>query len=165
MLLLFGLQWLIQINADGTGYLAQRSMACRSDADARTAAVVFTFTQVLLRSLLWIPLGLGLLVLFPPDPDLAPGAGLLQADREATYVRGMAELLPAGVKGLMLTGMLAALASTVDTHLNWGASYWTNDLYSGSSASSGSAGSRAAARWCGWRAGRTCCWWGSRSRS
>ena len=31
--------------------------------------------------------------------------------------------------GLMLTGMLAALASTVDTHLNWGASYWTNDIY------------------------------------
>jgi hypothetical protein len=29
----------------------------------------------------------------------------------------------------MLTGMLAALASTVDTHLNWGASYWTNDIY------------------------------------
>jgi hypothetical protein len=25
--------------------------------------------------------------------------------------------------------MLAALASTVDTHLNWGASYWTNDVY------------------------------------
>ena len=133
VLLLFGLQWLIQINADGTGYLAQRSMACRSDADARTAAVVFTFTQVLLRSLLWIPLGLGLLVLFPPDPGLFPGdglgTGLLQADREATYVRGMAELLPPGVKGLMVTGMLAALASTVDTHLNWGASYWTNDIY------------------------------------
>ena len=31
--------------------------------------------------------------------------------------------------GLMLVGMLAALASTVDTHLNWGASYWTNDVY------------------------------------
>jgi Na+/proline symporter len=25
--------------------------------------------------------------------------------------------------------MLAALASTLDSHLNWGASYWTNDLY------------------------------------
>ena len=133
VLMLFGLQWLIQINADGTGYLAQRSMACRSDTDAKTAAVVFTFTQVLLRSLLWIPLGLGLLVLFSPDQGLAAGvgldSGLLQADREATYVRGMAELLPAGVKGLMVTGMLAALASTVDTHLNWGASYWTNDIY------------------------------------
>jgi Na+/proline symporter len=31
----------------------------------------------------------------------------------------------------MLTGLLAALASTIDTHLNWGASYWSNDLYKG----------------------------------
>ena len=29
----------------------------------------------------------------------------------------------------MLTAMLAALASTIDTHLNWGASYWSNDIY------------------------------------
>ena len=124
---MLGLLWLIQLNADGSGYLAQRTMACRSDRDARTAAVVFTYTQVLVRSLLWLPLGLGLLVLFPPDPALAPE--LLQADRETSYVRGMAELLPPGLLGLMLTGMLAALASTVDTHLNWGASYWTNDIY------------------------------------
>ena len=86
LLLLLGLQWLIQLNSDGTGYLAQRSMACRSDADARTAAVVFTFTQVLVRSLLWLPLGLGLLIIFPPDPTLS--STLMQADREATYVRG-----------------------------------------------------------------------------
>ena len=127
VLSLLALLWLINSVSDGTGYLAQRSMACRSDRDAKTAAVVFTFTQVLVRSLLWLPLGIGLLVLFPPDPGLAPE--FLQADREATYVRGMAELLPPGLMGLMLTGMLAALASTVDTHLNWGASYWTNDLY------------------------------------
>ncbi len=127
VLSLLGLLWLINSVSDGSGYLAQRSMACRSDRDAKTAAVVFTFTQVLVRSLLWLPLGVGLLVLFPPDPALAPE--LVQADREATYVRGMAALLPVGVRGLMLTGMLAALASTVDTHLNWGASYWTNDIY------------------------------------
>ena len=127
VLSLLGLLWLINSVSDGSGYLAQRSMACRSDRDAKTAAVVFTFTQVLVRSLLWLPLGVGLLVLFPPDPALAPD--LVQADREATYVRGMAALLPVGVRGLMLTGMLAALASTVDTHLNWGASYWTNDIY------------------------------------
>ena len=127
VLSLLGLLWLINSVSDGSGYLAQRVMACRSDRDARTAAVVFTYAQVLVRSLLWLPLGVGLLVLFPPDPALAPE--LVQADREATYVRGMAELLPPGVAGLMLTGMLAALASTVDTHLNWGASYWTNDIY------------------------------------
>ena len=127
VLAVFALQWLVQMNADGTGYLAQRSMACRSDADARRAAVIFTFLQVVLRSLLWLPIGLGLLLLFPPDLGLELAA--LQAEREVTYVLGMSELLPSGLRGLLLTAMLAALASTVDTHLNWGASYWTNDLY------------------------------------
>ena len=123
----FFLQWLVQMNADGTGYLAQRAMACRTDDDARTAAIVFTVLQVVVRSLIWLPIGLGLLVLYPPDPGLAGPA--LAADREVTFVRGIAELLPSGVLGLLLTAMLAALASTIDTHLNWGASYWTNDLY------------------------------------
>jgi len=121
------LQWLVQMNADGTGYLAQRSMACRSDQDARTAALVFTVVQILLRSLLWLPIALGLLLLFPPDASTPET--LLAANREATYVRGIQALLPVGALGLMLTAMLAALASTVDTHLNWGASYLTNDLY------------------------------------
>jgi hypothetical protein len=89
--------------------------------------VVFTALQVLLRSLLWLPIALGLLLLYPPDPALSGQA--LVADREVTFVRGMVELLPSGARGLMLTAMLAALASTIDTHLNWGASYWTNDLY------------------------------------
>jgi solute:Na+ symporter, SSS family len=122
-----GLQWLVQVNADGTGYLAQRSMACRSDHDARVAAVVFTVTQIVLRSLLWLPIALGLLVLFPSDAGVGPGA--LRAEREATFVLGMKALLPPGALGLMLTAMLAALMSTVDTHLNWGASYVANDLY------------------------------------
>jgi len=127
VLAVLGLQWLVQMNADGTGYLAQRVMACRSDRDASQAAVVFTVAQVLLRSLVWLPIGLGLLVIFPIPAAIGPDA--LTAEREATFVRGMAELLPPGLAGLMLTAMLAALASTVDTHLNWGASYWTNDLY------------------------------------
>jgi Na+/proline symporter len=123
----FALQWMLQRNADGTGYLAQRAMACRSDADARRAAVWFAFLQVGLRSWLWVPLALALLVLFPPAPDLA--ADLFTRDREATFVLGIRALLPVGLLGLMMTGMLAALASTLDTHLNWGASYLSNDLY------------------------------------
>jgi Na+/proline symporter len=67
------------------------------------------------------------LLLFPPDAALTGTA--LQADRESTFVRGIGELLPSGARGLMIAGMLAALASTLDTHLNWGASYWTHDLY------------------------------------
>jgi Na+/proline symporter len=127
VLFVIGLQWLVQINADGTGYLAQRTMACRSDADATRAAVVFTVLQIVLRSLLWLPIALGLILLYPIDQSAS--LDVLRAQREVTFVSGIKDLLPPGVQGLMLTGMLAALASTVDTHLNWGASYFTHDLY------------------------------------
>jgi Na+/proline symporter len=123
LLAVLGLQWLLQMNSDGTGYLAQRCMACRSPAEARRAPVVFAFAQVLVRTLLWLPIVVALLVIFPLD------AGQSVAARELTFVRGMEHLLPPGARGLMLVGMLAALASTLDTHLNWGASYLTNDLY------------------------------------
>lgn len=129
-LTILGLQWFFQMNADGTGYLAQRTMACGTDRDARTAAVVFTFAQVVLRSLIWLPIVVALLVLYPMPPDAAVSTQLI-AERELTFVRGIDDLLPAGVRGLMLTALLAALASTLDTHLNWGASYWSNDLYKG----------------------------------
>ncbi|GMQ90672.1 MAG: Na+:solute symporter [Gammaproteobacteria bacterium] len=127
LLVVLAIQWLVHFYADGTGYLAQRTMACRTEADAKQAAIVFTVLQILVRSLLWLPLALGLLLVFLPDLSLP--REVLTAERESTFVRGMAELLPPGVMGLMLTGMLAALASTVDTHLNWGSSYWANDIY------------------------------------
>lgn len=122
-LAVLGLQWLVQMNSDGTGYLAQRCMACRSPEEARSAPVIFAFAQILGRTLLWLPILVALLVLFPleaaPDPAM----------RELTFVQGIETLLPPGLRGLMLVGMLAALASTLDTHLNWGASYAANDLY------------------------------------
>ena len=123
-----GLQWFYQVNADGTGYLAQRTMACADGDQARIAAVVFTFVQIVLRSLLWLLIGLSLLVVFPMDSG-GPLADAAIARRELTFATGIQELLPAGARGLMLTAMLAALASTIDTHLNWGAGYWSNDLY------------------------------------
>jgi solute:Na+ symporter, SSS family len=127
-LIIIGLQWFFQMNADGTGYLAQRSMACRTDRDARVAGVVFTWAQIFFRSLIWLAIAVGLLVLYPFDPAES-GTEAFTASREILFVVGIDDLLPAGFRGLMLVGLLAALASTVDTHLNWGASYWSNDVY------------------------------------
>ncbi len=124
---LLGIQWFAQMNSDGTGYLAQRSMACRSDREAQTAAVVFTYAQSVLRTLLWLPIVVGLMVVYPTDGPVAGEAAT--AARETVFVTGIAEHLPAGALGMMLVGLLAALSSTVDTHLNWGASYWTRDFY------------------------------------
>ena len=51
------------------------------------------------------------------------------SDPEAGYPKLMLEYLPTGLLGLMLTAFLAAFMSTIDTHLNWGASYLVNDFY------------------------------------
>lgn len=127
-LVILSLQWFFQMYSDGTGYLAQRSMACITNRDARIAATLFTWLQIVLRSLLWVLIGVALLVVYPFDPATATDEGF-KAAREVTFVTGIDELLPVGVRGLMLTGMLAAVASTIDTHINWGASYWSNDIY------------------------------------
>jgi Na+/proline symporter len=129
-LTLIGLQWFFQVSSDGTGYLAQRTMACRTDRDAEHAGFIFTWAQVFFRSLLWLPIGVALLVIYPYAPGEAASDGFT-AGREILFATGIQDLLPPGIRGLMLTGLLAALASTVDTHLNWGASYWSNDLYKG----------------------------------
>lgn len=129
-LLIISLQWLFQVNSDGTGYLAQRTMACRSDKDAQIASVTFSFLQVVVRSALWLVIGLALLVIYPFDAS-APVSESIKVARETTFILGINELLPHGLKGLMLTAMIAALASTIDSHLNWGAGYWANDIYKG----------------------------------
>src|SRR5690606_31621232 len=59
-LLLMSMQWLFQINADGTGYLAQRSMACENEREARRAGVLFAWLQILLRTLPWLLIGVAL---------------------------------------------------------------------------------------------------------
>ncbi len=127
-LVIIGLQWMFQMNSDGTGYLAQRSMGCATDKDARIAALVFSWMQIFLRSLIWLVIGVSLLIFYPYNPELAAGDNFA-AMREITFVNGINDILPVGIRGIMLTAMLAALASTIDTHLNWGASYWSNDIY------------------------------------
>ena len=45
------------------------------------------------------------------------------------YPRLMMEILPFGLKGLMVASLLAAFMSTISTQLNWGASYLVHDFY------------------------------------
>jgi solute:Na+ symporter, SSS family len=48
---------------------------------------------------------------------------------EAGYVMLIVKLLPSGLLGLMLASLMAAFMSTIDTHINYGASYIVNDIY------------------------------------
>lgn len=113
-----GVNWWASKSADGGGYLAQRVLATRDERQAVLSSLWFQVAHYALRSWPWILAGLASLVLFPdlPDPELG-------------YPKLVAELLPAGLRGLLVASFLAAFMSTVDTHLNWGASYVINDLY------------------------------------
>lgn len=126
--LIISLQWFFQMNSDGTGYLAQRMMACEDDKGARFSGILFTWLQIFLRSLIWVVIGVGLLALYPYAPEDVTKEGFV-AGRELLFITGIRDLMPIGFKGLILTGLLGALSSTVDTHLNWGSSYWSNDIY------------------------------------
>ena len=129
-LVIISLQWLFQMNSDGTGYIAQRLMATSSEHEARKAGLIFSILQILVRSLLWLPIIIGVLIIYPFDPNATMDAAFT-ANREMTFVMAMKDILPEGVRGLMLLGMLAALSSTISTLLSWGASYWSNDIYKG----------------------------------
>lgn len=105
-------------NTEGNGYTAQRVLATKSERDARLASLWYAIAHFALRPWPWILVGLVAVV---RHPDLA--------DPEAGYVLVMLETLPPGVLGLMLAALLAAFMSTIDTQLNWGASYLTHDVW------------------------------------
>lgn len=131
MLIYLFVVWWAQQHADGGGYIAQRLCAAASPRDAYRGALWFAVANYVVRPWPWVLVGLVGLVLVPRGMEAPAGsmAARILADREAAYPLLMAEILPAGLLGLALAGMVSAFMSTVDTHLNWGTSYLVNDLY------------------------------------
>ncbi|MCA9003305.1 MAG: hypothetical protein KDB61_15385, partial [Planctomycetes bacterium] len=50
-------------------------------------------------------------------------------DHESVYPKMIADLLPVGVKGLMVASFISAFVSTITSHYNLTASYAVNDVY------------------------------------
>ncbi len=118
--------------ADGGGYMMQRLNTCRSAKDARQASLFFIVLQYIVRTWPWFIVALVALVMIPigAEQQVFEGAAtVVGEDREMAYPVLMDQLLIPGVLGLLLTSLLAAFMSTLDTHINWGASYVVNDIY------------------------------------
>ena len=112
-------------SAQGDGYIAQRLFATKNEKHALYAAFLFTFVGIVMITWPWIIVGIGSLVYFP----ISSATAELAADPELAYPMMMAELMPVGLKGLLVATFLAAFMSTMDTHLCWGGSYLVNDVY------------------------------------
>jgi SSS family solute:Na+ symporter len=113
-----GLQWWTSGNTDGGSYFAQRMLSARDEKNARLGFLWGNIAHYCVRTWPWIVVGLVAIVVFPQ-----------MEDPEMGYIQVMLKFLPAGLLGLALAGFMAAFLSTIDTQLNWGASYLINDFY------------------------------------
>jgi Na+/proline symporter len=102
------------------GYITQRYFAAKSDRDAGLLSLfwifllMFRWPMVAAFAILGIWHGIG---------------GNVIADPELVVPVVIKQYLPVGIKGLVVTGFLAAAMSTFTAIINAGAAYWVKDLY------------------------------------
>ncbi len=107
------------------GYMTQRYFAAASDRDA----VKMTAAWVVLLSLRWV-LVMGVAVLgLSLAADSETFRELLRTDPEKTLPEVVKRAIPAGLRGALIAGLIAAAMSTFDSTVNAGASYWVRDIY------------------------------------
>jgi len=110
--------WWSNHESDGGGFFAQQFSSTKDEKNGMFAALFFTFLHFVIRLWPWLLVAVISIVYFPNLNE-----------PKASYPIMINNFLPAGFKGLMLASFLAAFMSTVSTHLNWGASYFINDLW------------------------------------
>jgi len=123
--------WYPGAEPGGGSYIAQRMLAAKSEKDALTGTLFFNAMHYALRPWPWIIVALASTLVFPTLGDIAkayPYVDPKLIGNDMAYP-AMLQFLPAGFMGLMIAGMLAAYRSTIETHLNWGASYLVHDFY------------------------------------
>lgn len=112
--------WYPGAEPGGGGYISQRMMSARTEADAQKASLFFQLAHYCLRPWPWIVVALAALVLYP---------GLTDQEAGNAYIRLIRDYMPVGIRGLMLLVFISAYMSTISTQLNWGSGYLTNDLF------------------------------------
>ncbi len=110
--------WWANVNSDGGGKVIQRQNSCKNEQHALLATLWYSLTNLAFRTWPWVLVALCSMLIYPTI-----------ADPEMAYPQLMMEILPFGLKGLLLASLLAAFMSTISSQLNWGASYLVHDFY------------------------------------
>lgn len=107
------------------GYTPQRFYATRSDREAG----LLTAEWILLLLFRWM-LVIGTVILGLKLASTTPEiAQLLAEDPEKTLPIVVSEAIPAGMRGILVAGLVAAAMSTFDSTINAGVAYWVKDIY------------------------------------
>lgn len=115
----------------GGSYIAQRMLAAKDEKHSMAATLWFNVAHYSLRPWPWILVALCSLVIFPELDDIRKAFPHISQDlvgHDIAYP-AMLKFLPSGLLGIMVASLFAAYISTMDTHLNWGASYLVHDFY------------------------------------
>lgn len=123
--------WYPGAEPGGGGYIAQRMLSAKEEKDAVKATLLFNITHYAIRPWPWILIALASLIIYPDLDSIAQAFPNIEADKIGNDLAFPAMLtkLPSGLVGLLLAALIAALMSTISTHLNWGSSYIVNDFY------------------------------------
>jgi Na+/proline symporter len=124
---LFGIAilfYLIKVTIEGAGgtsqYMIQRFFASRSDRESGLLSLFWTF----LLSFRW-PFIAAIAIM---GVVLGTTEGVIK-DPETVLPVVINQLVPIGLKGLLVAGLMAAAMSTFDSTVNAGAAYWVKDIY------------------------------------
>ena len=123
--------WYPGAEPGGGGYIAQRMLSAKNENGAVKATLLFNIFHYALRPWPWILIALSSLVIFPELDDISKNFPYIDSKvigHDLAY-SAMLSKLPNGLLGLMLASLIAALMSTLSSHLNWGSSYITLDFY------------------------------------
>ncbi len=123
--------WYPGAEPGGGGYVAQRMLSAKNEQGAVKATLFFNCAHYALRPWPWILIALGSLIIFPDLQNIQssfPGLDKSIVNDDLAFP-AMLTLLPKGLLGLVIASLIAALMSTLSTHLNWGSSYVVNDFY------------------------------------
>ncbi len=123
--------WYPGAEPGGGGYIAQRMLAAKDEKNAMGATLFFNLAHYALRPWPWILVALASLVVFPDLESLGAAFPNIDANilKDDLAYSAMLTYLPAGILGIVVASLIAAVMSTISTHLNWGASYVVNDFY------------------------------------
>ncbi|PRY89746.1 sodium:solute symporter family protein [Mongoliibacter ruber] len=123
--------WYPGAEPGGGGYIAQRMLSAKDEKNAIGATLFFNIAHYGMRPWPWIIIALSSLIIFPNVSDMQEAFPHIPVDKLGNDLAysAMLTFLPTGLIGIVLASLIAAVMSTLSTHLNWGSSYVVNDFY------------------------------------